>query len=316
MPEAPKLEPLKFTEQFRFLVGNLRLLRQETEAEAILVFPEVPVDWGKMKKILGDEKVIVCSIKSDYLSTAVVHGYGTIHLHFEGGTSIYEKISHAVIEAVADGLIQEGGCVLALYSALDPSHLDSITIFNLSEHLEKLSRRDLQQLESSVPLKVLKTVVDLAVDIGWEGREGKPIGTMFVVGDTNRVMAQSRELCFDPVKGYKRHERSIFDTKVREGVKEISQLDGAVIISKEGIVEAACRYLESQSTATISLSPGLGARHMTAAAISRTTSALAITVSQSSGTIRIFKNGEVALRIESRQRTPLVWRDFDQDRPE
>jgi len=313
MPEAPKPESLRFTEVFRFFVGNLRLLRHETEAEAILIFPEVPVDWGKMRKLLDDEKVIVCSLKSDFLSTAVVHGFETIHLHFEGGTSIYEKMSHAVIEAVADGLIQQGSSVIALYSAMDPSHLDSITFFDLSEHLEKLSRRDLQQLESSVPLKVLKTVVDLAVDIGWEGREGKPIGTIFVVGDTRKVMSQSRQLCFDPVKGYNRTERSLFDSKVREGVKEIAQLDGAIIVSKEGIVEAACRYLESQSTTTISLSPGLGARHMTAAAISRTTSALAITVSQSSGTIRIFQNGEVALRIESRQRKPLVWRDFETD---
>jgi DNA integrity scanning protein DisA with diadenylate cyclase activity len=225
-------------------------------------------------------------------------------------------MSHAVIEAVADGLILHGGSIIALYSALDPSHLDSITFFNLSEHLEKLSRRDLQQLESSVPLKTLKTVIDLAVDIGWEGREGKPIGTMFVVGDTRKVMSQSRQLCFDPVKGYNRNERSLFDAKVREGVKEIAQLDGAIIVSKEGIVEAACRYLESQSTTTITLSPGLGARHMTAAAISRTTSALAIAVSQSSGTIRIFQNGEVALRIESRQRKPLVWRDFETEKPE
>jgi hypothetical protein len=62
MPDASKTEPLKFTEQFRFLVGNLRLLRQETDAEAILIFPEVPVDWGQMKKILEGEKVIVCSM--------------------------------------------------------------------------------------------------------------------------------------------------------------------------------------------------------------------------------------------------------------
>jgi DNA integrity scanning protein DisA with diadenylate cyclase activity len=121
----------------------------------------------------------------------------------------------------------------------------------------------------------------------------------------------SRPAGFDPVKGYSRKERTLFDSKVREGVKEIAQLDGAIVVSADGVVEAAARYLESTSTSTLSLSPGLGARHWAAAAISRMTSAIAITISQSSGTVRIFQNGEVALRVESRQRQPLVWRDLE-----
>lgn len=304
-------EPLKFTEQFRRIVATMRQFRADVEADAIMIFPEIPLDWGRLKKLLEDEKVIVASMKSDILSSAVIHEYATVHLHFEGGTSIYDKMSHAILEAVADDLIPHGSRVLALYSALDQSHLDSISLINLNEHLERLSGRDLRQLESSVPLKTLKTVVDLAVDIGWEGREGNPVGTLFVVGDTKKVLAQSQSVGFDPVRGYQRKERSLYDAKVREGIKEIAQLDGAIVVAPDGTVEAACRYLESQSTATISLSPGLGTRHWAAAAISRSTTAIAITVSQSSGTVRIFQNGEVALRIEARQRRPLVWRDFE-----
>ena len=306
-------EPLRFTDQFRRLVGTVRQLREDTEAAAILIFPEAPLDWGKFRKLLEDEFVIVASMKSDILSSAVIHGFSSIHLHFEGGASIYEKMSHAILEAVADDLIPHGSRVLALYSALDQSHLDSISVINLNEHLERLSGRDLRQLESRVPLKTLKTVVDLAVDIGWEGREGNPIGTLFVVGDTRKTLSMSRAAGFDPVKGYQRKERTLFDPKVREGIKEISQLDGAIIVASDGTVEATCRILEASSTATISLSLGLGARHWAAAAISRSTSAIAITVSQSSGTVRIFQNGEVALRIEARQRRPLVWRDFEAD---
>jgi DNA integrity scanning protein DisA with diadenylate cyclase activity len=201
--------------------------------------------------------------------------------------------------------------VLAFYGAIDPSSLDSVSVVNLGEHLDRLSGRDLRQLESRVPLKTLKTVVDLAVDIGWEGREGNPIGTLFVVGDSRKVMSMSSSAGFDPVKGYNRKERNLFDTKVREGIKEIAQLDGAIVVSADGIVESAARYLEATATSTLSLSPGLGARHWTAAAISRMTSAIAITVSQSTGTVRIFQNGEVALRVESRQRQPLVWRDLE-----
>jgi DNA integrity scanning protein DisA with diadenylate cyclase activity len=304
-------EPLRFTDQFRHLIGTIRQFRNDVDASAIIIFPEVPVDWSRVRKLFEDDVVIVASMKSDVLDAASEQHFQIVHLHFESGASVYDRMSHAILEAVADDLIPHGSRVLALYSAMDQTNLDSLSIINLGEHLERLSGRDLRQLESRVPLKTLKTVVDLAIDIGWEGREGNPIGTLFVVGDTRKVMAMSRPAGFDPVKGYQRKERTLFDPKVREGIKEIAQLDGAIIVTSDGTVEAAARYLESSSTSTISLSLGLGARHWAAAAISRMTSAIAITISQSSGTVRIFQNGEVALRIEARQRRPLVWRDVE-----
>ena len=93
------------------------------------------------------------------------------------------------------------------------------------------------------------------------------------------------------------------DPRVREGIKEIAQMDGAIIVSADGTVEATCRYLDC-SAADVTLSKGLGARHWAAAAISRATNAVAVTVSQSNGTVRIFQNGETVLRIEPYLRAP------------
>ena len=59
----------------------------------------------------------------------------------------------------------------------------------------------------------------------------------------------------------------------------------------------------------ITLSKGLGTRHWAAAAISKKTKAIAVAVSQSSGTVRIFQNGEVVLHIEPLAR-PMVWSKF------
>jgi DNA integrity scanning protein DisA with diadenylate cyclase activity len=59
-----------------------------------------------------------------------------------------------------------------------------------------LTASDLRQLETRVPLDTLKTVVDLALEIGREGREGKPVGTLFVVGDTRKVLGSSRPTGF------------------------------------------------------------------------------------------------------------------------
>ncbi|MDR0390834.1 MAG: DNA integrity scanning protein DisA nucleotide-binding domain protein [Planctomycetaceae bacterium] len=309
--ELPKQETIKFTEQFRSIVGKIRQLKVEIGAEAVIIFPEYSIDWMRLRKLFEDDEITVASMKSDILNEAKNNGFNVVHLHFSSSAAINDRISHAILEAVADDLIPRGSRVLVLYSTFDPSTFDSISVINLGEHLERLSGRDLRQLETSVPLKTLKTVVDLAVDIGWEGREGKPVGCLFVVGDTRKVYAMSHSVGFDPVKGYPTKDRNIFDAKVREGIKEVAQLDGAILVRADGIVYSCCRMLQGEKNTTISLSPGLGTRHWAAAAITKVTSAVAIAVSQSSGTVRIFRNGEVALRIEARQRRPLVWKDLE-----
>src|SRR5690606_31798581 len=139
--------------------------------------------------------------------------------------AIAERISLALIEAVANDHLKAGARVVVAYAAFEAESLDSISAIRLGEHLERLSSRDLRALETSVPFETLKAVVDVAVDIGREGREGKPVGTLLVVGDTRDVMVRSRPLGFDPFKGYKRKDRNLRDTKVREAIKEIAQLD-------------------------------------------------------------------------------------------
>ena len=131
---------------------------------------------------------------------------------------------------------------------------------------------------------------------------------MFVVGDTRKVLTMCRPINFNPFRGYSRAERDIRDRKVREQIKDIAQLEGAIIIRRDGVAVAACMYIDAPAEG-ITLSKGLGTRHWAAAAISRKTKAIAVAVSQSSGTVRIFQNGEVVLHIEPLAR-PMIWQNF------
>src|SRR5208283_5989736 len=136
-------------------------------------------------------------------------------------------------------------------------------------------------------------------------------GTMFVVGDTKKVLSMSRPLNFNPFRGYSRAERDIRDRRVREQIKDIAQLEGAILIQRDGVADAACMYLDAPAEG-ITLSKGLGTRHWAAAAISKKTKAIAVAVSQSSGSIRIFQNGTVMLQIEPFAR-PMIWQHFKMD---
>ena len=307
------MKPLRFTDRFKTLYTLAIRLSESAEADAVLLLVDGPADWARLKNLAGEEKVIVAANTAEELEGAKEAGLHTVILDM-ADSPVYDQLTQAILEAVADDIISPGVCVVAIYSGFEADAMDSVSVINLGEHLDRLTGRDLRQLETRVPLDTLKLVVDLSVEIGREGREGKPVGTMFVVGDTRKVLACSRPVGFDPVRGYSRKDRNLADPRVREGIKEIAQMDGAIIVSADGTVEAACRYVDSPATA-LTLSKGLGSRHWAAAAISRATKAVAVTVSQSNGTVRIFQNGDVMLRIEPIHRRPMVWKDFEYEPP-
>jgi DNA integrity scanning protein DisA with diadenylate cyclase activity len=310
---SPAMQPLRFTEQFRDLFTLAVQMTSSAGAEAIVLLLDGPADWSRLKTMAGKAKLIVAADTAGQLEGAKEDGIPSVQLDMPD-SPMYERLTQSVLEAVADDLLAPGSAVVALYSGFDADSIDSLSVINLDEHLNRLTGRDLRQLETRVPLDTLKIVVDLAVEIGREGREGKPVGTLFVVGDSRKVLSSSRPAGFDPVRGYSRKERNLNDPRVREGIKEIAQMDGAIVVSPDGVVEAACRYLDC-SAADVTLSKGLGARHWAAAAISRATNAIAVTVSQSNGTVRIFHNGEVVLRIEPYLRRPMVWKAFEHEPP-
>lgn len=219
------------------------------------------------------------------------------------------QLAQALVEAVADELLLTGSRVIALYPSFDREDIDTLAVVSLYEHLAKLTSRDLQRLETQVPLETLRLVVDLAVEIGREGRERKKVGTLFVVGDHRKTLQMSHEQVHDPFKGYQKKERMIRSAKVRESMKELAQIDGAFIISADGCVMAAGRILDAPGE-NLSLSKGLGARHWAAAAISKATKAVAIAVSESTGTVRIFRDGAVVLRIEPMDQA-MKWMESD-----
>src|SRR5918997_4235077 len=92
--------------------------------------------------------------------------------------------------------------------------------------------------------RVLEQTVALAVEIAREGREGRKIGTLFVVRDTEEVLKRSRPLILDPLHGRPDEHKKLDDPNVRETLKELAQLDGAFVVSDEGVVLSAARYLD------------------------------------------------------------------------
>ncbi|MEJ2559647.1 MAG: diadenylate cyclase [Anaerolineae bacterium] len=160
--------------------------------------------------------------------------------------------------------------------------------------------RDICNDERGVNLETLQQVILLAVEIAREGREGRKIGTMFVVSDTEETLKRSKCMILDPLWYHPEDQKHLDDPNMRETAKELAQLDGAFIVSDGGIVLSACRYINASSEG-IDLPLGLGSRHMAAASITRQTNAIAVVVSESS-IVRVLDDGEIISEI-----IPELW---------
>ena len=146
----------------------------------------------------------------------------------------------------------------------------------------------------------LTAVLTLAVEIAREGREGRRVGTLFAVGDCDRVRQVSRPLILDPLHGHPPESRHISGNDLRETVKELAQLDGGFVVEEDGEVCHAARYFDTRS-AGVTLPLGLGSRHMAAASVTRDTAAVAVVVSESA-VVRLFQAGAMVSEI-----TPEIW---------
>lgn len=209
-----------------------------------------------------------------------------------------DRLAYILRAAVESGKLVKGERVLCLYSLGGYKLLDSMLILKVEEQLSPISPRDIKRIGKNIPVDVLFSMVNLAIELGQEGREGVPVGTIFVVGDTEKVLELSKPMIFNPFLGYKKEERNIFDQKVQECIKELALIDGAFVINSEGIVEAAGMFLHAGSGKT-KLMRGLGARHAAAAAITLHTNSVAVAISESTGAVRIFSGGKAVRTFKS-----------------
>jgi DNA integrity scanning protein DisA with diadenylate cyclase activity len=301
---------MPLAKQTTALLDAARDVVRSLPADAVLLLTETDLDWDGVYTHLKGCRVLIAAESRELTDKLRKNADLDIITLDPEPVPARERMSLALLKAVNTGHLKPGAHVVVLYNGIAnpedlPEPIDSISLIHLGEHLEQLTLQDLRRLETSIPIDTLRLVVNMASEIGREGREGKPVGTILVVGDIRKVQSMSSPLNFNPFKGYSKEERDLNDRKVREAVKEFASLDGAILIDNDGVAVAACVSLNAEKKGT-AVSKGFGTRHLAAAAISRKTNAIAACVSQTSGTVRVYQNGEEVMHIEPLNR-PHIW---------
>jgi diadenylate cyclase len=269
-------------------------LAAKPEVDHLLLVSDVPLSPEVLRGRPIKSKLIYAVSEDRLAQTLRRQGYVCVTVPPYDYSRV-EKVKVALVAAA--NVLADGENVLCLTGRTGARTPDTLIRLQIGRGFEEKAAIDTIGLGAEFSSQVVEALVSLAMAIGHEGFEGHPIGTIFVLGDSTAVMEKSKQLTINPFGGISEAERNVLDPRIREALKNFAVLDGAFVIREDGVVLAAGRYLQVGSE-VVDLPLGLGARHSAAAAITVETRAIAVSVSQSSGTVRVFKEGQAVLELQ------------------
>jgi diadenylate cyclase len=276
------------------LIEEATHITEKLKIKKILVVCESLAVWKAVLPVYAKNQFIIV-IPSKRLAENIT--VETFICDFNG-VARSDRLQYVLRSVIESGKVKQDERILCVYSLSGRRLLDTMRIVWIERFYGPITQHDLKRIGKTIPVELLLQLINLAIEIAQEGREGTPVGTLFVVGDTEKVLELSKPMIFNPFRGYPEDERNIADQKVQESVKELSRIDGAFIVKDNGVVHAAGMYLFPDAD-KITPIKGLGTRHAAASAISENTNAVAVAVSESTGTVRVFSGGKSVKTIRT-----------------
>lgn len=207
------------------------------------------------------------------------------------------KMKIAIAKGIVSGLFKKGDKIVCLSGMPKFGYADSIFFIDVGREFEILTSDFINDVVEAVQPEVFNAVLNIACELAAQGRESRKVGTIFVLGDDEKVLQLSRQMIMNPFSGYSEDERNILNPELEETIKEYSAIDGAFVIKGSGVIVTAGRHL-SAALESKDFPSGLGSRHIAAAGITNVTKAVAMVISESSGNVSVFKNGKLFVTIE------------------
>ena len=281
----------------RAIIEGAARVAADTEASAVILAAPLMEERDLLRSALGDAvKVLVTTgSSSNRGEDGELLIVPEVRLRRRGRSKI------ALLEAVTAGYLQPGQRVVVVSGNESDQgcELDTIAVIELD------SEEDFLDGERDAPLSILRKISDpavfdavlnLCVELGHKGKEGKSVGVLVTLGDDEGVMTSSQPLVLNPFQGHAEDRRNIMTAAARRALGEFSGMDGAFVLRSDGVIVAAGRYLQDDTN--VKVPSGLGARHRAAAAISAATHCVAFVVSESTGDTRVFGGGRLLMTIE------------------
>lgn len=279
------------------MIDHAVKIAREIKANALLVCADVVSDVSLiMDEIEKDIAFIMVSREDESLSEEMKKDAKLLYIPNVNLTRV-GIIKIAIAKGIILGALKRGDKVVCLSGVPKFGYADSIFVIDVGKEFEILTSDFINDVLENVRPEVFNAVLNIALELAAQGRESRKVGTIFVLGDDEKVMQLSRQMIINPFLGYPEDQLNTLNPDLEETIKELSAIDGAFIIKENGVLVTAGRHL-SAALDSKDFPPGLGSRHIAAAGITSLTRAVAIVISESSGNVTIFKNGKLFVTIE------------------
>lgn len=280
----------------RAILESACSIASQIEAKAVLLYAYLAHDASFITEQPSCFSTILVvrdgeEIPETFHKPAAILNVPNVHLTRVG------QIKIAIVKGIAMGLFKKGDKIVCLSGVPKFGYVDSLFVIDVGREFEILTSENMTDMINGILPEVFSAVLNLSLELAAQGREGRKVGTVFVLGDHEKVLQLSRQMIINPFAGYQEADRNILNPDLKETIKEFSAIDGAFVIKDNGAVVTAGRHL-SAALESKDFPQGLGSRHIAAAGITSITKAVAIVVSESSGNVSVFRNGKMFVSIE------------------
>jgi DNA integrity scanning protein DisA with diadenylate cyclase activity len=275
-----------------------RLIFQEAEkiAEAahcstMIIFGDTMSEGNRFDAIFkGYKNILVTQYPEDLFVAGIFdHVINVISMTPQR----FSQQRSALIIGIARNFFSAGEKICCITGIPGSERFDTISVIDVNDELGSIPLLKEHFLPEAIHPEIFERVLSIASEIATEGREGRSVGCLFVLGDGEQILPYTRSLVPNPFQGHNEENRNILSPFMTEVIKEFSPIDGAFVVRGDGVIEAAGMMIQAPHDERICLPPGLGTRHMAAANISAMADCIAITVSQSTRHIALFHRGKM-----------------------
>ncbi|MBN2068242.1 MAG: PTS sugar transporter subunit IIA [Opitutales bacterium] len=281
----------------RLLLREAEKVARSTRCSAILIFSdtfaggiEITDGFPEYRSVLVSRAVSDRQKDSPWVSACIeVRSFSQQRL---------SQLRSAIIIGLTRNIFKFSDRVCCIGGLPSSNQLDTLIVVDIEREFQSVMTQNEDLLPKNVKIEVVERMLAIATELAVEGREGKPVGSLFVVGNTEVINPMIKPLVLNPFYGYKEEDRNVLNPFMDETIKEFSVIDGCFVIRGDGVIESAGSLIHAPSEFYQDMPGGFGSRHSAAAAISRATDCLAIVVSASTGQVSLFRNGDMVPLLE------------------
>lgn len=259
-----------------------------TKCAAILLQGDTFQNIPDVSEYFSDTKVVLIT---ENTNLQLPENWAAINVRAFGNGRL-SQLRSAIMVGLTRGILGPKDKICCIGGVKNSNQIDTIIVLDIEKEFSDIFVSQKNMLPDGVKPEVIERILDIATELSVEGREGKPVGCIFVIGKAKDLKPHLKQLILNPFHGYKPEDRNVLNPFMDETVKEYSLIDGAFIIDGSGILEAAGALIHTPDF-RLQLPGGLGSRHAAAYSISLMADCISFVVSSSTGQITLFRRGQM-----------------------